>query len=139
MRIKIFWAFIAAAFLCAVGIQASKVAESSPPLGLPPVPHPEDNPLTTDKIALGDKLFHDKRFSSTGDVSCATCHDKEMAFTDSPLQVSEGIEGLTGTRNAPTVVNAAYFTTQFDAQSIDLYGVASQLSTIEKWQEKKKD
>jgi len=31
----------------------------------------------------------------------------------------------------------AYFSTQFDAQGIDLYGVASQLSTIEKWQEKK--
>jgi hypothetical protein len=33
----------------------------------------------------------------------------------------------------------AYFTTQFDAQTIDLYGVASQLSTIEKWQEKKEE
>ena len=33
----------------------------------------------------------------------------------------------------------AYFTTQFDAQSIDLYGVASQFSTIEKWRELKKD
>jgi hypothetical protein len=33
----------------------------------------------------------------------------------------------------------AYFTTQFDAQSIDLYGVASQFSTIEKWQERKKE
>ena len=29
----------------------------------------------------------------------------------------------------------AYFQTQFDAESIDLYGVASQLSTIEKWKE----
>ncbi len=33
----------------------------------------------------------------------------------------------------------AYFSTQFDEKSIDLYGVASQLSTIEKWQEKKED
>lgn len=32
----------------------------------------------------------------------------------------------------------AYFTTQFDSTSIDLYGVASQLSTIKKWQEKTK-
>lgn len=29
----------------------------------------------------------------------------------------------------------AYFSNQFDSTSIDLYGVASQLSTIEKWQE----
>jgi hypothetical protein len=33
----------------------------------------------------------------------------------------------------------AYFTTQFDERTIDLYGVASQLSTIEKWQEKKEE
>jgi hypothetical protein len=33
----------------------------------------------------------------------------------------------------------AYFSTQFDEKSIDLYGVASQLSTIEKWQEKKEE
>ena len=84
-------------------------------LGLPPVPVPEDNPQTPAKIALGNKLFHDKRFSSDGTVSCATCHDAAKAFTDSPLSVSEGIVNpqgtgkLTGTRNAPTVVNAAYF------------------------------
>ncbi|GMV43285.1 MAG: cytochrome-c peroxidase [Myxococcales bacterium] len=83
------------------------------PLGLPEVPIPADNPQTPEKIALGDKLFHDVRFSSTGEVSCATCHAREKVFTDSPLQVSEGIHKLTGTRNAPTVVNAAYLTSQF--------------------------
>ncbi len=35
-----------------------------------------------------------------------------------------------------SVPSLAYFRTQFDATSIDLYGVASQLSTIEKWREK---
>jgi cytochrome c peroxidase len=82
-------------------------------LGLPPVPIPADNPQTPAKIALGDKLFHDKRFSTTGEVSCATCHEKEKAFTDSPLSVSEGINKLTGTRNAPTVLNAVYMKTMF--------------------------
>jgi len=77
------------------------------------VPFPEDNPQTAQKIALGDKLFHDTRFSTTGEVSCSTCHDAAKAFTDSPLKTSEGINKLTGTRNAPTVVNAAYFATQF--------------------------
>jgi hypothetical protein len=32
----------------------------------------------------------------------------------------------------------AYFSTQFDQTSIDLYGKASQLSTIENWSEMKK-
>jgi len=80
------------------------------PLGLPPVP--EDNPQTPEKIALGDKLFHDKRFSANGEVSCSTCHEQAKAFTDN-LRVSRGINELTGTRNAPTVINAAYMRTQF--------------------------
>ena len=37
-----------------------------------------------------------------------------------------------------SVPSLSYFRTQFDPKSIDLYGVASQLSTIEKWQERKK-
>lgn len=91
------------------------------PVGLPPVPIPRDNPQSAEKIKLGEKLFLDKRFSSTGTVSCGTCHDPAKAFTDSPLKTSEGINKLTGTRNAPTVVNAAYFTRQFwDGRSPDL-------------------
>jgi cytochrome c peroxidase len=82
-------------------------------LGLPPVLYPEDNPQTPEKIALGDKLFNDTRFSTTGEVSCATCHAVDKAFTDSPLSVSEGINKLTGTRNAPTVINSVYFEKMF--------------------------
>jgi cytochrome c peroxidase len=94
---------------------------ADPMLGLPPVPVPADNPQTEQKIALGERLFLDMRFSSTGLVSCSTCHAPEKAFTDGPLAVSEGIDGLTGTRNAPTVVNAAYHETQFwDGRSPDL-------------------
>ena len=82
-------------------------------LGLPDVPIPSSNPQTAEKIALGDKLFNDTRFSSTGEVSCATCHDPLKGGTDSPLKTSEGINGLTGTRNAPPVLNAAFNKTQF--------------------------
>jgi len=82
------------------------------PVGLPPVPVPADNPITPEKVKLGDKLFHDTRFSSTGEVSCATCHDRKKGFADA-LPVSEGIKKLKGTRNAPTVINAAYLHTQF--------------------------
>ncbi len=92
-----------------------------PPLGLPPAPIPVDNPQAPAKIKLGDKLFHDTRFSSTGKVSCATCHDAKKAFTDSPLSVSEGINKLTGTRNAPTIINSVYFKKLFwDGRSPDL-------------------
>ena len=78
-------------------------------------------------MELGDKLFNDTRFSTTGEVSCATCHKPEAAFTDSPLRVSEGIRQLTGTRNAPTVVNSAYFKLLFwDGREPDLEGQAGQ-------------
>jgi cytochrome c peroxidase len=112
---RILFGFVAAAAF--VGAAAMAADATAPPLGLPPVPIPVDNPQTPEKIALGKKLFDDKRFSSTGQVACATCHDAQKAFTDSPLQTSEGIKkggkALTGTRNAPTVVNAAYFESQF--------------------------
>ena len=105
-------AFLSVGMLIA-GPVLQATAGEGPPLGLPPVPIPDDNPQTPEKIALGDKLFHDQRFSTTGEVSCSTCHDKAKAFTDGPLSVSEGIDKLTGTRNAPTVLNAAYMKTQF--------------------------
>lgn len=95
-------------------------------LGLPPVPIPENNPQTPDKIALGDRLFHDTRFSADGKVSCATCHSQAMGFTDN-LVVSEGFNDLTGTRNAPTVLNAAYMTSMFwDGREPDLEGQSKQ-------------
>ncbi len=87
-------------------------APATRPLGLPPLPVPPDNPQSADKIALGDRLYHDTRFSADGKVSCATCHAREKAFTDH-RRVARGFQGLTGTRNAPTVINAAYYTSQF--------------------------
>jgi cytochrome c peroxidase len=113
MRKITFAGILTAGVLCAVSLGLGQAKEATAPLGLPPVPIPEDNPQTQEKIELGETLFLDDRFSSTGDVSCATCHAPEKAFTDSPLAVSEGIEKLTGTRNAPTVVNSVYFRTQF--------------------------
>ena len=101
-------------------------AVAAAPLGLPPVPIPENNPQTPEKIALGDKLYHDARFSADGKVSCSTCHAREKGFTDN-LQVSKGFNGLTGTRNAPTVINAAYYTSQFwDGREPDLEGQSKQ-------------
>jgi cytochrome c peroxidase len=104
MKVKLFL-LLAGAFLVTPVLGGS--------LGLPEVPVPADNPQTPEKIALGDKLFNDTRFSSTGEVSCATCHDPLKGGTDSPLKTSEGINKLTGTRNAPPVTNAAFNRTQF--------------------------
>ncbi len=73
---------------------------------------PPDNPQTTEKIALGQKLFFDGRLSADGTVACSTCHDPARAFTDG-RSTSIGIQGRVGQRNAPTILNALYNKTQF--------------------------
>ncbi len=73
---------------------------------------PADNPQTAAKVALGQRLFFDRRLSADGTVACSTCHDPARAFTDG-LPTSIGVKGATGQRNAPTVLNALYDKTQF--------------------------
>jgi len=111
----------------AATIWMTATASADRPMGLPEVSVPADNPITPEKVTLGEKLFNDQRFSTTGEVSCSTCHKTEKAFTDSPLRVSEGINKLAGTRNAPTVVNAAYMKLMFwDGREPDLEGQSQQ-------------
>jgi len=93
-------------------LPAGKPIEIKARLGLPPVPIPPDNPPTEDTIALGRRLYYDPILSVDGTVSCATCHSPEAGFTDRH-SVSVGVEGKTGTRHAPTVINSAYNTLQF--------------------------
>ncbi|SMF29936.1 cytochrome-c peroxidase [Pseudogulbenkiania subflava] len=88
------------------------LAQETTLLGLPPVPAPSANPQTPAKIALGKTLFNDKRLSGDGSISCASCHQAEKAFADGrPL--AKGIGGRIGSRNTPSLLNAAYLTSQF--------------------------
>ncbi len=73
---------------------------------------PADNALTPERVALGRKLYFDVRLSADGTVACATCHDVSRGFSDQ-RPVAEGIGGKLGRRNAPTVLNATFFTAQF--------------------------
>jgi cytochrome c peroxidase len=82
------------------------------PLGLPPVPVPLENPQTAEAVALGRKLFYDKRLSRDNTLACASCHNPLLGFTDGKKH-STGVGGKTGTRNAATVINAAYFPSLF--------------------------
>ncbi len=82
------------------------------PLGLPPVPVPANNPPTAEAIELGSKLYFSRILSVDRTLSCADCHNPSLGFTDRQ-QVSTGVHSKKGTRNAPTVLNAAYYPQQF--------------------------
>jgi len=84
----------------------------SAPSGLPPAPIPADNGPTENSIALGRRLFYDTMLSSDDTLSCASCHRPDQYFADG-LQVAKGVNGQSGARNTPTVLNAAYSIAQF--------------------------
>src|SRR5215208_2154850 len=73
---------------------------------------PSNNPLSTRKVKLGEALFFDKRLSIDATVSCATCHDPAVAFTDS-RKVAMGVGTKLGSRNTPTILNAVFSETLF--------------------------
>lgn len=83
---------------------------------------------TAERIALGEKLFFDKRLSINDTQACATCHRLEngAAGVDN-LAHSPGAEGQLGTRNSPTVLNAGWQKSQFwDGRAADLADQAGQ-------------
>jgi cytochrome c peroxidase len=97
---------------------------SHSPLG--PLPPDPTNRVADDLRAatLGQSLFFDGRFSANGKVSCASCHQPALAFTDA-RSLAEGM--AVGTRNSPTVLNAAFGQWYFlDGRSDSLWSQALQ-------------
>ncbi|WP_187276523.1 cytochrome-c peroxidase [Parahaliea maris] len=71
------------------------------------VPHPESNPYTPGKFALGRKLFFDPRLSRDNDISCATCHNPAHGWEDGrALAVGSG--QAVHERHSPTLENLAW-------------------------------
>src|ERR1700722_12519085 len=52
------------------------------PPGFPRPQGPANNPMSSVKVELGRRLFHETGLSSTGGYACASCHRPELAFTD---------------------------------------------------------
>jgi cytochrome c peroxidase len=92
--------------VCAILLSlAALAATRRVPLGLDLyMPVPDHNPLTAEKIALGRRLFFDRRLSRDGSLACATCHDPKRAFSDG-RKVAVGVFGRQGRRNAPAIIN----------------------------------
>jgi cytochrome c peroxidase len=96
------------ALLCLAGAARAQAWEALPTVA----PAPADNPTTDAKVELGKMLYHDPRFSETGTISCASCHNV-MEGGDDHRPTSVGVHGVLGGRNAPTVYNAAFLSSQF--------------------------
>ena len=83
-------------------------------------PAPANNPTTPQKVELGKMLYHDPRLSSSGTVSCASCHNVMLGGEDN-RGGSVGVGGQVGGRSAPTVWNSAFNTVQFwDGRAVSL-------------------
>jgi cytochrome c peroxidase len=81
-------------------------------MGMMAVQAPADNPITPEKVELGKQLYFDPRLSKDSTVSCNSCHDLAAAGADTRA-VSTGVGGAQGSRNSPTVWNAAHHSAQF--------------------------
>ena len=77
---------------------------------------------TPERIALGKKLYFEKRLSINDTQACATCHRLEDGFAGvDNLATSPGARGEQGTRNSPTVLNSGWQDSQFwDGRAEDL-------------------
>lgn len=79
---------------------------------LPAVMDSPDNPVTEPKVKLGRMLYYETRLSAGQDISCNTCHPLD-AYGAETEPVSTGHQNQKGSRNAPTVYNAAGHFVQF--------------------------
>ncbi len=110
-RLLFFGSLIALALVAA---SCSTEHSTEPPIPLVDVPpgfsqqvYPSDNQPTSERVRLGKMLFFSKELSRTRTVSCASCHNQSLAFTDGRA-TSIGVDGRIGTRNAPSLANVGY-------------------------------
>ncbi len=104
-----------------------------------PINIPTDNPLTVEGIALGKRLFFEKKLSINNSISCASCHDPANSFNDRGNAVSFGAVGQPGIINAMPLVNLIYaekFNWNGSANSLEeqaLTPVTHPLEMMETW------
>ena len=70
-------------------------------------PYPAGNAPTPARVALGKMLFFDPRVGGDGNMSCATCHNPVLGWSDG-LATAKGLKSKVLARATPTIVNTAY-------------------------------
>ena len=76
------------------------------PRHIPIPPLPTDNPLIAPRVALGEKLFHEKQLSANNSISCSSCH--QGTTLSDPRKLSLGTQGKPGSRHAMPLFNLAW-------------------------------
>lgn len=107
--------FILLASLCFLGVNATATASEIPEgMGALPtvMPIPADNPMSDAKVELGKKLYFEPALSKSGEFSCNSCHNLGTWGVDNQ-NFSIGHKWQRGGRNAPTVLNAGFWSRQF--------------------------
>jgi cytochrome c peroxidase len=98
----------ALAWLAACATQDTPVPSTGPRMSqLPPIVHPANNPTSPAKVALGAKLFLDKRLSGSGNMNCQSCHFRELGWTDAKA-LSTRDDGKPNTRHTPSLYNVGH-------------------------------
>ncbi|MEJ8816751.1 cytochrome-c peroxidase [Lacibacter sp. H407] len=80
------------------------------PAHFPPTSFYQNNPITKEGFELGRRLFYDQRFSKDGTISCGSCHEQRSAFGTYDHDLSHGVDGAHGIRNAMSLYNLAWQT-----------------------------
>ncbi|WP_224368187.1 cytochrome-c peroxidase [Hyalangium versicolor] len=89
-------------------VPADDEVPRSLPAGFSSLPTHQGNPLTPEGVSLGRWLFYSPSLSSTGQVSCATCHPQARAFADETPLTQHGVSGRPLARHTPALINLAW-------------------------------
>ena len=102
--------FLGITFLFVVGFLPTQVfAEDSVYEPVPAMNYPSDNKWSKAKEELGKMLYFDPRLSGSNWISCATCHNPALGWSDGlPRTIGNGQKELG--RHSPTVINSGFFT-----------------------------
>ncbi len=77
------------------------------PSGFPDMQFPKDNPFSEASYDLGKKLFYDPVLSLDSSISCGSCHQPGLAFSDQ-VELTNGVNDAPGVRNVPSLTNVGY-------------------------------
>jgi len=90
-----------------VGTTIGASVRSDPWLRPEKAPAPADNQPTAARVELGQMLFFDPRLSRKANMSCASCHNPALGWSDG-LPTATGFEMKTLARATPTILNTAF-------------------------------